>query len=139
MRKGLAVGISEYPFGELTGCVEDAEEFAKIMKWNNGEKDGDENFQMEIMGNLTRAQLKKAIRKHFAKDEEMLLFYFSGHGVLTETGGYILTSDSEEDDPGVSMDEILKIVKRSKAKEKIIILDCCHSGAFGEFNDYDSK
>jgi hypothetical protein len=139
MRKGLAVGISEYPFGELTGCVEDAEEFAKIMKWNNGEKDGDENFQMEIMGNLTRAQLKKAIRKHFAKDEEMLLFYFSGHGVLTETGGYILTSDSEEDDPGVSMDEILKIVKRSKAKEKIIILDCCHSGAFGEFNDYDES
>ena len=29
------------------------------------------------------------------------------------------------------MDEILKIANDSKAKDKIIILDCCHSGAFG--------
>ncbi len=139
MRKGLAVGISEYPFGELRGCVEDAEELAKILQWNFEEKDGDENFQMEVKRNLTRAELKKAVRSHFAKDEEMLLFYFSGHGELSETGGYIMTTDSEEDDPGVSMDEILKIVNRSKAKEKIIILDCCNSGAMGEFNDYDTS
>jgi hypothetical protein len=29
------------------------------------------------------------------------------------------------------MDEILTIANKSKAKDKIIILDCCHSGAFG--------
>ena len=29
------------------------------------------------------------------------------------------------------MDEILVLANQSKAKDKIIILDCCHSGAFG--------
>jgi len=34
-------------------------------------------------------------------------------------------------DEGVSMDEILTLANQSKAKNKVIILDCCHSGALG--------
>ena len=34
-------------------------------------------------------------------------------------------------DEGVSMDEILSLANQSKAKDKVILLDCCHSGALG--------
>lgn len=29
------------------------------------------------------------------------------------------------------MDEILSLANQSKAKDKVILLDCCHSGALG--------
>jgi hypothetical protein len=32
---------------------------------------------------------------------------------------------------GVSMDDIRKFANLSKAKDKVVILDRCHSGAFG--------
>jgi hypothetical protein len=54
----------------------------------------------------------------------------SGHGFINSLGDYIVTTDFEKYDEGVSMDDILKFANLSKAKDKIIILDCCHSGAF---------
>src|SRR5690606_11672234 len=54
-----------------------------------------------------------------------------GHGCITDTGGYIVTPDFSRHDEGISMDEILKIVSLSPARHKIVILDCCHSGAMG--------
>jgi uncharacterized caspase-like protein len=56
--------------------------------------------------------------------------YFSGHGFIDSLGGYIVTPDFKKYDEGVSMDDILKFANLSKAKGKIVILDCCHSSAF---------
>jgi len=64
-------------------------------------------------------------------DPDIALFYFSGHGMITSIGGFVITTDTESYDEGVAMDEILSYANQSKAREKIIILDCCHSGAFG--------
>jgi Uncharacterized protein containing caspase domain len=60
-----------------------------------------------------------------------VLLYFSGHVFLNEIGGYLVTPDYAKYDEGISMDEILVLANQSKSKDKIIILDCCHSGAFG--------
>jgi hypothetical protein len=57
--------------------------------------------------------------------------YFSGHGLLNATGGYILAPDYRPNDEGLSMEQILILLNASQAKDKIIILDCCHSGALG--------
>jgi hypothetical protein len=67
----------------------------------------------------------------FNGDADSAFFYFSGHGFINEIGGYIVTPDYTQYDEGVSMDEILTIANSSKVKNKIIILDCCHSGALG--------
>ncbi len=50
---------------------------------------------------------------------------------IKSTGGYLVTTDAKKYDEGVSMDEILAIANKSNAKNKVIILDCCHSGAMG--------
>lgn len=133
MKKGLAVGISDYMFGQLEGCSADAYDFANLMKWNGDSGNGEENFQMEYKKDLNRADLKKAIKEHFAKEADVLLFYFSGHGELSETGGNLLTADSdlEEIDSGVSMDFLLAYANTSGARNRIILLDCCHAGAIG--------
>lgn len=58
-----------------------------------------------------------------------ILFYFSGHGVISSTGGYLATSDAEENDVGIPMSEI-EYANQSKACDVFFILDCCHSGEF---------
>ena len=129
MRKALVVGINEYPSSPLYGCVNDASAFASIIE-NNG--DGSPNFDVRLFTNVaTKAELKELIIELFEGDSDTALFYFSGHGYIDDIGGYIVTPDFKTYDFGVSMDEILTIANNSKAKDKIIILDCCHSGALG--------
>jgi len=129
MRKALVVGINNYPTAPLKGCVNDASAFATTIETNG---DGSPNFDVRLSTDIkTKAQLKSLIVDLFAGDCDVALFYFSGHGDLNGTGGYIVTPDYQKYDEGVSMDEILLLANASKSKDRIIILDCCHSGAFG--------
>lgn len=79
----------------------------------------------------SKAELKNLIREIFDSKVEIALFYFSGHGCKTAEDGYIVTPDFTPGDEGISMSEILKMVNNSNALNKIVILDCCYSGTFG--------
>ena len=80
---------------------------------------------------ITKSALKKAIKELFAGSPEIALLYFSGHGFLDDLGGYLVTQDFTAEDVGVTMQDIINLANNSKAHEVVIILDCCHSGAFG--------
>lgn len=130
MRKALVVGINEYPgAARLRGCVNDAQNIAVLLNTN---ADGSPNFDVMLSKDVkTKASLKSLIFDAFKDEDEVSLFYFSGHGCITDAGGYIMTPDFNRYDEGISMDEILKIVSLSPARHKIVILDCCHAGAMG--------
>ena len=132
MKKALIIGIDDYPFGRLAGCVNDAKAIAKIIKRN---ADGTKNFDVNLITSpkrgVTRSLLRKEVKSLFEDDTKMSLLYFAGHGMVKSSGGYLVTKDANEYDEGVSMDEILGMANRSPATNKIIILDCCHSGALG--------
>lgn len=129
MKKALVIGIDNYKTSPLSGCINDASAFASIIAKNG---DGSPNFSVQLKTDVaTKADLKTLIKELFKGDSDIALLYFSGHGELNEVGGYIVTPDYQRNDEGVPMDEILKIANESQAKDKIIILDCCHSGAFG--------
>jgi len=130
MRKALLVGIDDYPKGkELRGCVNDASALGAILETNG---DGSPNFDVRLNTNVkTKAELKGLIKNLFEGDSDTCLFYFSGHGTINNTGGYIVTPDFTQHDEGVSMDDVLILANSSKAKNKIIMLDCCNSGTFG--------
>uniref|UniRef100_UPI0031DB53F8 caspase family protein n=1 Tax=Chitinophaga sp. TaxID=1869181 RepID=UPI0031DB53F8 len=130
MRRALIVGINDYPgSARLYGCVNDATSIGELLSSN---EDGSPNFDVMLM---TKGHSKVAIRSRmlelFSGDDEIHLFYFSGHGVVNEMGGYIVTPDFQRYDEGISMDEILMMAGTSKARQKVIILDCCHAGAMG--------
>jgi hypothetical protein len=130
MKKAVVIGIDQYPSGaELHACVNDASAVATLLETN---ADGSPNFDVKTYLNVrTRAQMKQRIEELFTGEVDTALFYFSGHGSLNMYGGYLVTPDFSKQEPGVSMNDILMMANNSEAKNKIIILDCCHSGSFG--------
>ena len=132
MRRALIVGIDEYPFSPLQGCVNDAMRVEMMLRKNG---DGSPNFDTLLFRtppeSITRAILMAKIEDLFATECELALLYFSGHGTITATGGYLVTPDARKYAEGIAMDEVLILANNSPATSKIAILDCCNSGAFG--------
>ncbi|MBL8150599.1 MAG: caspase family protein [Blastocatellia bacterium] len=139
MKKALIVGIDNYSRSPLFGCVNDANNMSRVLEVN---ADGSKNFDVELLTASTndnreifKRDLKRKIQELFNGDCDISLFYFAGHGCLTPVGGYIITSDGTPYDEGISMSEIITYANSSKSKNKIIILDCCSSGALGKIPD----
>jgi len=129
MKKALVVGINNYPSSPLRGCINDASSISTIIETHG---DGSPNFDVRLETDVqTKSELKTMIVELFSGTSDTVLLYFSGHGFLNEIGGYLVTPDHAKYDEGISMDEILILANQSKVKNKIIILDCCHSGAMG--------
>jgi hypothetical protein len=138
---------------QLHDCVNDARELAELFAWHG---DGSKNFDIELItaplpdtdGNIPNADdpdtehvckkeglskdmLRDRIKALFEGEADIALFYFSGHGSLTSVGGKLITTDTRTPEDGLEMNDILTWANKSSTKEKIIILDCCHSGDFG--------
>ncbi len=129
MKKALVVGINKYPTAPLYGCINDATVLHTALKLNS---DGSRNFDSRLALDVpSKGELKRLITELFKDDCEIALLYFSGHGFVDAVGGYLVTPDYAAHDEGLPMDQILTLVNQSRAKNKIVILDCCHSGAFG--------
>lgn len=132
MKKALVVGINDYSFAPLKGCVNDANAIGTIL---GSHGDGSPNFGVRMMtspnSDISRSNLREAIEQLFTGNPDMAVLYFSGHGYVKSTGGYLVTTDAKKYDEGVSMDDVLNLANHSKAKNRVIILDCCHSGALG--------
>lgn len=134
MRKALIVGVDYYAhIGGLNGCVNDAYAVNSALERHS---DGTLNFANPKLltstgqeNQVERTQLKDAVRELFRDDAEIALFYFSGHGFVEDTGGFVCASDAQTGDDGVSLTEIMTMANNSPATNKIVILDSCHSGA----------
>jgi uncharacterized caspase-like protein len=134
MRKALIVGVDHYDhIGNLNGAVNDARSVANVLERN---ADGSLNFKTprvlaaaDAGTAVTRRQLKDDVLDLFAGDSEIALLYFSGHGYIEDTGGgYLCASDCASGDDGLPLTEVMTAAHHSKAQNKVIILDSCHSG-----------
>lgn len=135
MRIALIVGINYYDIGSpLYGCVNDAHAVKAVLERHDG---GMVNFDCNLItgtgptDRVLKGDLVDCIHRLFETDATVALFYFAGHGHIDATGGYILASDSRRGDDGVSLSAILELANKSPAKNKIVILDSCHSGIAG--------
>jgi hypothetical protein len=137
MRKALIVGIDHYEhISALRGCVNDAYSVKAALERN---ADGTVNFATPklITGTghadiVEKQELKEAVRELFKDPSEIALLYFSGHGFIEDTGGFLCAGDCRTGDDGLSLDEVMTLASRSPATNKVIILDSCHSGIVGE-------
>lgn len=135
MRIALIVGINHYEHGgSLYGCVDDAHAVQAVLARHG---DGSVNFDCKIFtgtgptDRVERSLLKDRIEELFKTQADIALFYFAGHGHIEATGGYLLATDSRRGDEGLSLSEVLALANKSPARNKIIILDSCHSGIAG--------
>jgi hypothetical protein len=132
-KRALIVGIDTYDYvSDLAACVEDAHAISELLERNADERP---NYECRVLLDnmedgtpITRAALRKACTDLFSDFRGDVLFYFSGHGVLTPSGGHLCAFDSQRDDWGIPMQEIVEMAFRSQASDILIILDCCHSG-----------
>ena len=134
-RIALVVGIDYYEnISPLYGCVNDA----YAVKTALGHHDaGLINFDCKLLAatgpssSVARGELKDHVAQLFSTEAEIALFYFSGHGHIEATGGYLIASDASRGDDGLALSEVLTLANSSPAVNKIVILDSCHSGIAG--------
>jgi hypothetical protein len=95
------------------------------------------NFDdVKVLVNVSDAIVRRSISNFFSsKDrEDLLLLYFSCHGVLDENGRlYLAFKDTERQflrATAIPAAYITEEMNASRSQRQILILDCCHSGAF---------
>lgn len=137
MRKALVIGVNYYEHFEcLHGCVNDAHQVRSVLERHEN-TDKDINFEIDlnvgenVKSPISKNSLKDKVEELFLSPRAVSLFYFSGHGHIESSGGYLITSECKRGDDGLSMYELLKMVNESPASSRVVILDCCHSGNFG--------
>ena len=90
-----------------------------------------------IARNESVAGMKKAIRSFIdrASDDDTLLLYYSGHGELFGSHLYLGAYDTDGADvyaTGLDTGTISQYIDdRNRARNVIVVLDCCYAGAFG--------
>ena len=141
MRRALLVGIDKYPGApELVGCVADARGMAELLETH---ENGDPNFACRTLlgpdDAVTQEAVLEGITNLLEQPADLALFYFSGHGTENNLGGFLVTQDAKRYSAGVDMRQVLLQASKSPVKEVVFILDCCHSGAFGNLPEIDNS
>jgi uncharacterized caspase-like protein len=99
-------------------------------------------FSVKPLLNPDLAQMQTEIETWFKSSEkdDLVLLYFTGHGVRDETGRLYLTTRITRKSPqgellkgtAVPANFIHDIMSNCCSKRQVIILDCCFSGAFAK-------
>jgi hypothetical protein len=102
-----------------------------------------DDADVTLLPEATSSRAIRALGRFFgaAARDDVLLVYFSGHGKLDQSGRlHLCMQDTESTDllsTAVSSTRINEFADASHARNVIIVLDCCHAGAFrgGELGD----
>ncbi len=93
-------------------------------------------FIVQTRENPVVRDLRVDLERFFsgAGREDLLLVYFSGHGIKDESGDlHLAVADTERallESTGVSAAFVRRLIDRSPARKVILWLDCCYGGAF---------
>lgn len=136
----LVVGVSSYPdgsgFGKLPAAENDATRIAKAL-------DEVSALDCESVTCLTESSDEKPTRGNIlggvndlanrSQTQDRILFYISGHGIVIGGDFYLVPNDAHEsNDPDILVhfkNRVLRPLESCAARQKIIVLDTCFSGA----------
>jgi hypothetical protein len=134
-RQALIVASHDYQdagLRRLRAPAHDAEQLARVLR---DPKIG--GFDVRTMMNASAASINEAVEDFFADrdPDELLLLYFSGHGVKDEDGElYFAAANTKLNRLGasaVAADFVNRRMNRSRSRRIVLLLDCCYAGAFG--------
>ena len=86
--------------------------------------------------NADRTRVAGEIERQFkqAARDDLVLLYFSGHGVLDPLGRlYLALAETDVDLPvatALRADDLRDLMETARCRRQVLILDCCYSGAF---------
>ncbi len=131
----LFVGVNEYVdphIPNLTVCINDATSICEAFSRQSGR-----SMLLSDIGSIMPPTRNNIIQElinlsRIAQEDDLLLFYFSGHGMAENGQSYLLPRDVSLPIlkyTALSMSDVREIINGSSARAKVIILDACHSGA----------
>lgn len=141
-KHALLIGVSEYStedFKPLPSATADVEAMRRVLQ--HSEMGGFPAEQIVVLTNPAKHQVEDAIYGLFAgkREDDLLLFYFSGHGVKDDTGKlYFTVPDTRKyrealvGHTAVSASMLHDQMSRSESEYQALVLDCCFSGAIAK-------
>ncbi len=137
----VLIGVSEYKPGltPLPAATKDVEGMRQILE--NPELGGFD--EVKPLLNPDPVEMLEEIQAAFSssrKTQDLVLLFFSGHGVRDERGNlYLATRITRKTERGelvkgtaVAARFVHDIMNDCRSKRQVVILDCCYSGAFAE-------
>jgi len=136
-RWALVIGINDYQAaGKLKFCREDAE----ALSWTLYKKCSFSPSRVVTLVDATSDPEKWPTRGNIRRridqfstlpgPDDVVLVFFSGHGMLAEDEGYLMPVDADRDPANnIELAWVNEKLEACAAKEKVLILDVCHAGA----------
>ncbi len=125
----LIIGIASYNhMPTLHFTDDDAYRMYAFLKSPEGGALPDEQISILVDEDATKRKILKKLRaiSSQAGPNDLVLLYYSGHGIK----GAFLPIDFFNGENQLKHSEIAAILDRSRAKNKLVIADACHSGSW---------
>ncbi|CAF1373574.1 unnamed protein product [Adineta steineri] len=138
----LVIGINQYPHDSLEYCINDANDLADTLQGID--------FEITLGIDCELIEFKNKIDTFIKTIErnDLVLFYFAGHGKQNEDENYLLPSDYNYDDSGhdsnyiinngINVQFIMTKIEEKECRTTIYLFDCCRS-KIKRTRDLDNK
>ncbi|WP_433307058.1 caspase, EACC1-associated type [Actinoplanes sp. CA-030573] len=135
MRRALIIATEKYEdpqYRPLPGTQADADNLERVLA--DAAIGG---FEVTVLRNENLRKVAVDVEQFFKKapPDATLLLYLSGHGEVDDDGHlYFINHDTDHDSlhaTALAAHHVAKEMRHSRARAKIVLLDCCYGGAFG--------
>lgn len=133
-RYALLIGNSDFEDEALPGLAAPANDVVALKEVL--ERPEIAGFETALLVNAGMEEARRAIAALFRgrTADDLVLLYYTGHGLRDERGDlYLAMPGTRAVDPteiAIEADFVRKQMDRSASRRQVLILDCCHSGAF---------
>lgn len=124
----VVIGASQYKHMQsLKYTDDDAYQLFAFLKSPSGGAVPDDQIRLLVDEDATRTNILSAMRQtfHRADENDVIFFYFSGHGVQ----GAFLPVDYDGFNNALLHDEVRDVIEQSAARHKLVVADACHAGS----------
>jgi len=128
---GCPAGLNNLP-----SAVRDVDALWQVLV--NPEIGGFGESDIAVLKDADEKPIREAIHNLFTgrQPDDLLLFYFSGHGITDKYNNFYLTGTATRDEApehtAVQAEYLHNLMGRSRSQRQVLILDCCHSGAIAK-------
>lgn len=117
----VAVGINDYKYiNDLKMAEADAQDIAALYRTHT------KNVKVLLGSQATHDSILSTLKTYFstAKEDDIVVFFFSGHG----SSGELCAYDTKSKKTAVTYSEVQEAIRCCKAGNKQLFIDACFSG-----------